>query len=315
MKILVVFTWGLVAADGLLAIAGLVTRNMGDDAAGRGVATTFGLISLALVAGAATLLYFSSRSHSWVGVAFSACLLGLPLLFIFGTSATSALQELKYRIAESRTGRYKDPRQRQLAQAIRAGDLDGMRRILALKPALDGRDPIDYDLLSYSIALVRERKGTPDAVRLLLEAGMNPNQSRFPNGSGLLDELTYSTEPVEKAVFRMLLEHGADPNAPGRQTARTPLCATEDPDLVKLLVEHGADVNAMSPSGTPLIHNILTSHWDNAVYLIEHDADVNLADREGTTPSAALQRFVRDDLPFPDGAQRVKDALGRKAAR
>jgi hypothetical protein len=309
MKVLIAIGWLLAALDGIFMMVALVTRDMGDDAAGRGVGTSLGLIGLGIVAVAAIVIHFSARANSWAGILFATGLLALPLVFLFGTAATSALQELNYRISTGKTGRYRDARQRELAASIRAGDLDGIRRVLALKPNLEGRDPIGYDLLSYAVALVRQQKGSVDAVRLLLEAGMDPNLSRNPNDTGLLEGLVYTTSPGDKNVFELLLEHGADPNKLGEQNGRPLLVEADDPDVEKLLVEHGADVNWRGPGQTPLIQFILTSRWDNAVYLIQHGADVTLAAGDGTSPSSALDSLRQADGSLPEGALRVQAAI------
>ncbi|MBZ5609755.1 MAG: ankyrin repeat domain-containing protein [Acidobacteriia bacterium] len=309
MKILIAIAWVLVALDGIVLLVALFARNMGDDAAGRGVGTTIGAIGLSVVAVAAAALYFSARAHSWVGVGLAGAFLALPLLFLFGTAGTSALQELHYRISAGRTGRYQDSQQRELAAAIRTGNLERMRSILAQKPNLAGRDPIGYDLLSYAVMTVQQNNGSVEAVRMLLDAGFDPNQSRTPADLNLVNDLAYTSDPKVKEIYRLLLEHHADPNVLHRQTQRLPLGVAEDLDLVKLLVAHGADVNWSGAGGTPLIHAILTSHWDIAIYLLGHGANPALADKEGTTPASALERFQKDDGSLPEGAQRVKAAL------
>jgi ankyrin repeat protein len=309
MRIFLIFGWSLVALEGLLMLAALVSRNMGDDAAGRGVAAMFGLVGLGLIAAAAALLYFGGRAHSWIGVALGTGLLVLPLIFLLRTAATSGLQELQYRISAAKTGRFPDTRQRELAAAIQASDVERMRTILALRPNLTGRDPIGYDLLSFAVKRVQTGEGGVEPVRLLLDAGMDPNQSRTPSGLVLLSDLAETSNANGKEVVRLLLEHHADPNVLHSGTNRPPLDVAEDPEIIKMLVAHGANVNWRGKRSTPLIHSILTSHWDNAIYLIGIGADLQLQAGDGTTPASAIDRFRKEDGTLPEGAQRVKDAM------
>src|SRR5271157_1900148 len=68
LKLIILAGWALFAFDAVLAIVAIVARNMGDDAASRGMAVSFGLVALVPVLIGGTVLYFSMRAHSWLGV-------------------------------------------------------------------------------------------------------------------------------------------------------------------------------------------------------------------------------------------------------
>src|SRR5207247_10956448 len=119
-------------------------------------------------------------------------------------------------------------------------------------------------------------EGKVEAVELLLEAGMDPNQSRTPTDLGLLNELAYGSDARDRQLIGLLLDHRADPNAIHRQTQKPPLAVAEDAEAPKMLLTHGADMNWNGPGGSALIHSILTSHWDNATSLTARGADLEL---------------------------------------
>ena len=110
-------------------------------------------------------------------------------------------------------------------------------------------------------------------------------------------------------MLRLLLDHHADANALHPQTSRPPLVAAEDPEVLDILVRHGANLNWVRSTASPLIHSILTSHWDNAVYLIGPGADLSVQPADGTTVESALERVRNADGTLSAGAQRVKDAI------
>ena len=185
-KIWIVIGWLFFAVDAVLIIASLISRNMGDDAAGRGVAFTFGLIGLVFVLIGGTALYFTMRAHSWLGSVGATFALALPLLFLFGADLESYVHQFRSRLDSRKEGRYPEPAQRELAKAIRTADFAAMRKILATHPNLKGRDDAGFDLLSYAVMDTRQARDqqenarSVEAVRLLLDAGMDPNESRNP---------------------------------------------------------------------------------------------------------------------------------------
>ncbi len=100
-----------------------------------------------------------------------------------------------------------------LAAEIRMHDVKGMLAVLSLgKTDFNRRDRAGYDILAYACALVWRGEGEPEPVRVLLEAGANPNRSRTPDGEDLLNYMIAGPNPKSQEVARILADHGADPN-------------------------------------------------------------------------------------------------------
>ncbi len=323
-KALVVASWFCFALDTFLVIAAIVTRDAGDDAAGRGVARSFGLIGLAIVVIGGTGLYFSGRSHTWVGLAASSIPLMLPLLFIFGTQIEGVYHDIGVRISNSKVGRYPEPAQRELAKAIEAADFTAMRKILTTLPNLNGHDQAGFNLLGYAVAECltigpdRDGKTRIEAVRLLLDAGMDPNRSAQPNNSSSFASLAGQlTEPVNSELFLLFLRHGADPNTKGDLGKPVIFWAWESPECLSALADRGADLNVADEDGdTPLLFFLRNARWDAALVMLERGADLNVKSKYDTTPLTGLEkgRALNPSEPAPPGYKKVKAELERRLA-
>ncbi len=90
---------------------------------------------------------------------------------------------------------------------------------------------------------------------------------------------------------RILLEHGADPNA--LREGRGPHGSAifwADSEMVGLLVTHGADVDFRTMRGeTPLIVQSALGNFETVRQLIAHGADVNARDDRGLSPLGAAR--------------------------
>ncbi len=147
----------------------------------------------------------------------------------------------------------------ELAAAIRAGEIDTVRALVAADPALAAaRDAQGLPVVL--LALFHQRRdiadvlleaepelgvleaaavGRVDRLRELLPAGID---DRTPEGFSALGLAAFLGGPE---AVRALLEHGADPNAAEfthSQTALMWAAAQRHADVVAALVEHGADV-------------------------------------------------------------------------
>jgi ankyrin repeat protein len=104
----------------------------------------------------------------------------------------------------------------------------------------------------------------------------------------LVGEIGSDEQTASLATTRLLLEHGADPNAPDG-LGQTPLhraCSVGGKvEHLRLLLQRGADVNAATPTGsTPLMMATNLGLHDTVAALLEFSADPNRADIRGSTP-------------------------------
>jgi hypothetical protein len=326
LEILIFAAWGLLALDTLILLAAMIYRDMGDDAAGRGMALGLGLIGLPFPLTGGAALYAGGRADSWPAVIGALLLLALPFLLFFGTRVESVVRDVRWFFHRRTVGRYPDPALRQLARAIETGDLQTMRMVLASHPNLDGRDPVGFDLLSRAMSQPRLRD--PDleadgergveAVRLLLDAGMDPTRDQGAGGLSCFLTLCYSrrSDPVFERVFRLFLQHGADANELDSNGQPPIFHVWNSLDAIRALLEHGADIDGRSRGGdTPLRYFVRYRHWQAALLLLDRGADINVRDGNGLT----LERALEDHPallgePLPDGYYEVKAAIERRRA-
>jgi len=86
-------------------------------------------------------------------------------------------------------------------------------------------------------------------------------------------------------AVRILLDAGADMEAPGQQNATALIYAAPDLAKTRLLVEKGASVNAAAKDGTTplMVAASVTGNTETVRYLLDHGADVKAASLFGST--------------------------------
>jgi ankyrin repeat protein len=127
--------------------------------------------------------------------------------------------------------------------------------------------------------------GSPESMRLLLDAGADPNTANV-----------FAATPLmwcagDAAKVRLLLSKGAKVDARS-QLGRTPLLIAAAYDgaieAARLLIEKGPDVNARDKSGMSVLQQAASSnHIELVRLLFAKGAKVNTADQGGFTPLMA----------------------------
>jgi ankyrin repeat protein len=113
---------------------------------------------------------------------------------------------------------------------------------------------------------------------------------------------------------RILLEHGADPNARRVTPDRASAIFFADTEMIDLLVRYGADVELRSGQGqTPLWWNAALANVGSVQRLLAAGADVNVRDDQGMTPleAALLNRERRAPEQIAELVEVLRDAGAR----
>lgn len=151
--------------------------------------------------------------------------------------------------------------------------------------------------------MVVARSANVDAAQLLIARGANVNAVEEWRGQTALMWASAQNQPE---MTRLLLEHGADPNArsvennherqitaepryiwrpPGGQTALIYAARQGCLGCAVALVEGGAEVDLANPEGTsPLLVASMNFHFDVASYLLAQGANPNKWDWRGRNP-------------------------------
>lgn len=196
-----------------------------------------------------------------------------------------------------------DPTSLKLKHACSAGDLDEVRRLLDA-----GADPNSTDEHGSGTLLTFN----PTVIAYLLSRGANPNLQTNEKGASVLAGLAYMNQ---LECVRILLRAGADANRGRDSTGETPLhhaLAKNEPDrgsLVKLLLDHGADPNAKTKPGmgssnfwrdvrtrgeTPLHRAAAYAPIETIKLLLAAGADRTIRDANGDSPRGWASWHWRD---------------------
>jgi len=121
-------------------------------------------------------------------------------------------------------------------EAASLGKVERLRELLGAEPALaQARSDDDFTALHYAAFF-----DGPEAARLLVEHGAEVNA--FADNELGVHPLNSAAAAGSRKIAAILLEHGANPNAPTR-SGFTPLDAARanaDEELASLLRSHGA---------------------------------------------------------------------------
>ncbi len=161
-----------------------------------------------------------------------------------------------------------------LFQAVRNNDLAALRK--AVKADLAVKDRRGATLLMHAAAF-----GSLDAMRLLLDAGADPNARSGIDATALI------WAACDASKVRLLVERGADVNAVSKMGRTALVAAASCPgnlSAVKLLLSKGARLDAVAEDGSTAVLTA-ASTGDAAILrmLIEKGADAKARDKAGNT--------------------------------
>jgi hypothetical protein len=303
VKVLITVGWILLALEALAVVALLVTKNMGNDAAGQGVALGYGLVLTPFVLAAAGALVWGARGGPravlWGGLVIAF----LPLLIggaLFARNAADRVAEARH---QAEVGRFTDTRLTALARAISANHGDTLRTLLAQGPVnWTARDAVGRTLLGHAIAAATEDfvdyQGTTRVpmVRQLLEAGApvardalaaadSPDARR---GGNLVYHLFTVHNPSAIEILDLVLSRGMSPNELDEDGRPMYFSTFTVVPSLELLQRHGADFTLLDPredrAGQNALQNAVRLRmWDVAQFFLDRGLDPNATAADGTS--------------------------------
>lgn len=193
-----------------------------------------------------------------------------------------------------------------LSRAAGCFNTDIVRQLVEKGARIRARDNNKYTPLLQAV-----ESGNAEIVDFLLtcDAGSAVKSEQLRTGD------QYGQSPISVAVIntdwqidigviiRLLLDHGADINAPNKNGGRALGLAVgrpmlRKPQMVKLLLDCGADVNASDRDGTTALELAFrTGRPSKKVVkvLLDHGADVNASRKDGTTALVYILTYNRPE--------------------
>ena len=127
--------------------------------------------------------------------------------------------------------------------------------------------------------------GKHDSVKILLEAGSNPNISSTDKHTSLHAAVKGC---CSKSIISAILDHGADENATNKYHNETSLllaCVRGNTNAINVLLNVGADPNIADAYGDTCLHYAASRDCSKEVLqaIISHDGDVNATNANNVT--------------------------------
>ena len=175
----------------------------------------------------------------------------------------------------------------------RRGRSDEVRELLSIG-LLNPSRLISFNYEQQSTPLFEAAdRGHTEVVKLLLDAGVDPNEYRDSFGR---TPLWISSYHGHKSVVKLLLDNGAKTNAVHNRACSPLHIATrfDDIDVVELLLDSNADPNAAAEHDwVPLHFAARNGSKQMTEILLDKGADPNMVDEKGWTPLSIALHYNR----------------------
>ena len=285
LKIITVLNWIVIAGLAVLVVGEMLSpAKSGGDAAGRGMGQAIyylAIIALILLIGLNLLPFNWSKYVAFI-------LIVAPLIYTRAAPVWQKIKRNRDAAAQDAKPIFEDPERDRMARAIRDGDTEKLKQLLPTQwNDLKGNG----EVLAYAVMEANHSHYKPEEkmaiVRLLFDAGASLDSIR-------------SDVPLHMAVadvgnadlLRLLLEHGADPNAVQiyfkRHILFEAIGSYQQPEAtVRVLLDFGAHHNVTAVYDddegpiTPLLRAAKLERWGVCVALLEKGADPDFKQSDG----------------------------------
>ena len=151
-----------------------------------------------------------------------------------------------------------------------------------------GANPDAKDKRGHPVLMAAFVRGGPDIVSHLIRAGASV-KGAASSDSALIVEAAYSGN---LKIVQLMLDAGAGVNQSRKDGTTALLVATHKQkwDLTRYLIEKGADVNAHVSAGTALLFAAAAGNLEAVKLLVANGADVNAKDNQNISPLSIAQK-------------------------
>ena len=242
-----------------------------------------------LLAAVALFVFVDSAVARGIAVVIAA----VPVLFIGAGRLRDAV--IDHRIEQDRIGAgyFESTAMQTMGRAVVARDLDVLKRV---GPTVDVNTAGEGGMTLLALAAERlfvgempasSEGGAIEIVRTLLALGGRPDQG-----------LVAATGLKQPTLLRLLLDAGANPNlrVDGGQPLVFQRLSILHPEQLRLLAAHGLDLNTTA-YGDPLpVSAAIYRRWDLLIVLIELGADTARPRPDGRTVAGELEHQIAEEV-------------------
>jgi hypothetical protein len=318
LRTIAIAGWICFALDALFVLMLLVTKNMGDDAAGRGLATAWGMVATVPLLVAGGVLLWGTQRHSRAATIVGAALTALPFIVMLASTARGFAGKASRAVWRSRQGKFADPVLTAVARAVDKGDTATIRALLAKRDGtrdFSQRDAWGQTLLGYAVQRTQGMyapEQSTEAARVLLQNGVPYTADAVREGENWFASIATSSTDKWNDLLEAALAAGADPNArePYDENAMI-LSYNMTVAKLELLVRRGADVQARSartdrPGWSTLMNAAYLGMWPEALFFLRHGVSPDYVARDGKT----VRTVIAERLAERGEQGERADALG-----
>jgi len=326
LRTITIVGWICFALDTVFVLGLLVSKNMGDDAAGRGLATAWGTILAVPLLIAGALLVWGTRGSRGGAIA-GALLAGLPFIILATNAAKGFGKGAVGAVWRSREGKFDDPVITEMAKAVDRADTAAMTALLAKGPRdFSQRDAWNQTILGYAVKYAGGTYGDDPRrkaiVRVMVVRGVPYASNATPEDYDWFAGIASSAGDHMNEVLEAALKAGADPDAKAPfDDFPIIFSANMTPAKVEMLAKHGADLQARSwdwsrKGWSALMNAVYQQQWTEALFFLRHGVSPDYRAEDGKTVHDVMEDVVTGgwtNVDSTDAAYReLRTALGAK---
>jgi len=300
VKIAIIVGWALLIVETLLVASMIVQPNVGDDAAGRGMARGFAFVLGPLLLVATALFVWGQRGGPRVAFWAGFAVMAIPLVAIVGSRLATTIGSLDLAAGKARSGTFPDRRLTRLARAIEKNDTATVRVMLAEAPVdFTARSRRGRTILGRAVEHANAHGSPPEAVetvRMLFAAGATPVpnviEPEFYRGDLdahlLVAYLFGGNSPNTLPLLDMVLAAGADPNTRNYEGQPLYFSTSSTRPKLEVLAKHGAvftapDTRTDRIGWTAAMFAAQISEWDLVLFFLDHGVRGDHVAPDGTS--------------------------------
>jgi hypothetical protein len=331
MKIITTTNWIFIGIYGALVIFTLMTVNRsGSDAAGRGMESGLAVFGTLVLAGIIVLNLLPYRFSKITAL----IVLSLPAIFGLFNGISNYFELQKQRrdavAVENGSFYFPDVERQQIAAVVAVGDVEQLKTLLQKTPRQINQCGYQSTTLLDFAAMTAVKSQNPQRILQCMEVLMEHGATFQGPDSLHLPTHFQVCETGSPALLEWFLAKGVDPNERPHQGSPI-LFKVMDLDVerlekVKVLLDHGADPNApagsheytIRPFTSPLMYAAQRQSWAICQLLLERGANPAYRTPEGEDLKTVLAKYeepYEDRTSLPTDYQAFKTFLNAKQTK